>query len=222
MQTVTVLDLRELLADVAHSESKILYGVSWDDYIEFSKENLDKTELELTYNRGVLKVNMGQGFRHENLSRFLNSLITAVSLMLRIEIIPVGSMTLASSRIRKGADPDESYYIQNADSASFKRELFDDATDTPPDLVVEIDETHKSDEKFEIYAAFGIKEFWLYDAEVLRIFKLSETGEYLLSENSLALPILTAEVLSGFLGRSQRENQFKVLQDFQSWLEENR
>ena len=94
--------------------------------------------------------------------------------------------------------------------------------DTPPDLVVEIDETHKSDDKFEIYAAFGIKEFWLYDAEILRIFKLSETGEYLLSNNSLALPILTAETLTEFLNRSQRENQLDVLLDFEKWLQENK
>ncbi|MCY7377415.1 MAG: Uma2 family endonuclease [Pyrinomonadaceae bacterium] len=222
MKAVTVLDLQELLADVAPAESRILYGVSWEDYVEFSKATLNKTNLELTYNRGVLKVNMGQGFRHENLSRFLNSLITTVSLILRVRIISAGSMTLTSSRIRKDADPDESYYIQNAHRASFKQELFDDETDTPPDLVIEIDETHKSDDKFEIYAAFGIKEFWLYDAEVLRIFELSETGEYLLSENSLALPILTATVLTEFLSRSQREDQFKVLTDFQKWLQENK
>jgi Uma2 family endonuclease len=222
MEAVTVLDLQELLNGATPDESKVLYGVSWEEYVEFTKATLDETNLELTYNRGVLKVNMGQGFRHENLSRFLNSLITTVSLILRVRIIPVGSMTLTSSRVRKGADPDESYYIQNAHRASFKQELFDDATDTPPDIVVEIDETHKSEDKFEIYAAFGIKEFWLYDAEVLRIFELSDTGEYLLSKNSLALPSLTAKVLTQFLNRSQREDQFKVLLDFEKWLQENK
>ena len=222
MEAVTVLDLQELLNGATPDESKVLYGVSWEEYVEFTKATLDETNLELTYNRGVLKVNMGQGFRHENLSRFLNSLITTVSLILRVRIIPVGSMTLTSSRVRKGADPDESYYIQNAHRASFKQELFDDATDTPPDIVVEIDETHKSEDKFEIYAAFGIKEFWLYDGEVLRIFELSDTGEYLLSKNSLALPSLTAKVLTEFLNRSQREDQFKVLLDFEKWLQENK
>jgi len=222
MEAVTVLDLQELLNGATPDESKVLYGVSWEEYVEFTKATLDETNLELTYNRGVLKVNMGQGFRHENLSRFVNSLITPVSLILRVRIIPVGSMTLTSSRVRKGADPDESYYIQNAHRASFKQELFDDATDTPPDIVVEIYETHKSEDKFEIYAAFGIKEFWLYDAEVLRIFELSDTGEYLLSKNSLALPSLTAKVLTEFLNRSQREDQFKVLLDFEKWLQENK
>ncbi len=220
--TTATLDLQEILTDVAPGQTKILYGVSWENYIEFTKATLDETDLELTYNRGVLKVEMGIGFRHENLSRFLHNLITLVAMHLRQNIIPTGSMTLTSNKARKGADPDESYYIQNAHRASFKRQLFDDETDTPPDIVVEIDETHKSIDKFEIYAAFGIKEFWLYDAEILRIFELSETGEYLLSEKSIALPILTAEVLTEFLNRSQTEDQFKVLADFQNWLEENK
>lgn len=220
--TTATLDLQEILADIAPGEMKILYGVSWDDYIEFTKATLDETHLELTYNRGVLRVEMGIGFRHENFSRFLHNLITLVALRLRRNIIPTGSMTLVSNKAHKGADPDESYYIQNAHRASFKRQLFDDETDTPPDIVVEIDETHKSTDKFEIYAAFGIKEFWLYDAEVLRIFELSETGEYLLSKKSIALPVLTAEILTEFLNRSQNEDQFEVLSDFERWLREQK
>jgi Uma2 family endonuclease len=124
-------------------------------------------------------------------------------------------MTLTSSKTRKGADPDESYYVQNAHRTNLKKRLFDDETDTPPDIVVEIDGTHKSTDKFEIYAAFGIREFWLYDTETLRIFELSETGEYLLSEKSVALPILTADTLTEFLNRSRTEDQFEVLADFQ-------
>jgi Uma2 family endonuclease len=219
MTTVAALDLQEILADIVPGETKVLYGVSWDDYVEFMQATLDQTDLELTYNRGVLKANMGIGFKHENLSRFLHNLITVAALHLRVNVIPTGSMSLVSHRVRKGADPDESYYVQNAHRASFKKQLFDDATDAPPDIVVEIDESHKSDDKFEIYAAFGIKEFWLYDTELLRIFRLAETGEYLLSETSLALPVLTAEVLTEYLNRSQREDQFQVLLDFQQWLQ---
>lgn len=220
--TTATLDLQEILADVAPGQSKILYGVGWEDYLEFTKATLDETDLELTYNRGVLKVETGQGFRHENLSRFLHNLIMLVALHLSENVIPTGSMTLISNKTHKGADPDESYYVQNAHLASFKGQLFDDETDTPPDIVVEIDESHKSTDKFEIYAAFGIKEFWLYDAAILRIFELSETGEYLLSEKSIALPILTAKVLTEFLNRSQREEQSKVLADFQDWLQKNK
>jgi Uma2 family endonuclease len=221
MTTSATFNLTDLINNVSPTEMKTFYGITWENYLRLSEETLDRTNLHISYNRGILKI-MGQGFKHENLSRFLNSLMTVMSLFWGKEIIPAGSMSLISKKARKGADPDESYYIQNAHLASFKKELFDDETDTPPDIVVEIDESHKSDDKFEIYAACGIKEFWLYDTEIMRIFLLSETGEYLLSETSSALPILTDKVLTGFLNRSQTEEQFKVLSDFQIWLQENK
>ena len=216
-----VLDLKEILSDVVPGETKVLYGVSWEDYLELCEAIVGEINYKISYNRGILKI-MVQGFRHDNKSRFLNNLITMTCLALRMKMIPAGSMTLISKKVRKGADPDESYYIQNYGKASFKKELFDDETDTPPDLVIEVDETHKSDDKFEIYAAFGIKEFWLYDDELLRIFELSERGEYLLRANSIALPILTAQILTEFLNRSQKEDQFDVLLDFENWLESNK
>jgi len=219
--TAATLDIEEILVGITPGTPKILYGVSWEDYVELSAATIDKTNLKISYNRGVLKI-MGQGFNHENISRFIDRLITITGLFLNENIVPAGSMTLISNKVRKGADPDESYYIQNAQLASFKDELFDDETDTPPDLVVEIDKSHSLDDKFEIYAAFGIREFWLYSRQTLHIFLLSETGEYLKAEKSEALPVLTAKVLTDFINRAQNEEQFKVLSDFQNWLQENK
>lgn len=221
MSATATLNIEELLADITPENPKILYGVSWEDYVELTEATLNETNLKMSFNRGVLKI-IGQGFNHENISRFIEKLMTVIGLILNLDIVSAGSMTLVSNKVRKGADPDESYYIQNAHLASFKDELYDDETDTPPDIVVEIDKSHGSDEKFEIYAAFGIKESWLYSNGVLQIFALAETGEYLRSEKSLALPILTAANLTEFINRGQKEQQFKVLKDFQNWLQENK
>ncbi|MDQ3747624.1 MAG: Uma2 family endonuclease [Acidobacteriota bacterium] len=221
MPATVTLDIEELLADVTPDNPKVLYGVSWEDYLELTENLLEETHVKTSFNRGILKITV-LGFKHDNESRFLHDLIRQTSLTLKTKVIAAGSMSLISNQVRKGADPDESYYIQNYDRASFKRELYDDKTDTPPDLVIEIDETHKSDEKFEIYAAFGIREFWLYDARVLRMFELSETGEYLLIGKSIALPVLTTAILTEFLNRSQSEDQFEVLLDFEKWLQENK
>ncbi len=220
--TLAASELRELLNDVTPETSKVFYGVEWEDYVEFTKETLNRTDLELTYNRGVLRINMGIGLKHENLSRFLHNIITLIALHLKLNIIPAGSTSLVSNRVRKGSDPDESYYIENAEIVGLRNRLFDDEKDIPPDLVVEIDQSHKSDEKFEIYAAFGIKEFWLYDEEFLHIFLLNKTGEYLEAKNSLAFPVLSSQFLTELLSRSQKEEQFKVLQDFQNWLIEQK
>lgn len=215
------LDLQKIIADIKTEQPVVLYGVSWEDYFDYVQTNLDESPYKMTYNRGVLKI-MVQGSKHENISRFLDRLVALAGLIFEKNVVPVGSMTLVSNRLRKGADPDESYYIQNAHRANIKDTLFDDATDTPPDLVVEIDRSHSSDDKFEIYAAFGIREFWLYSEGDLHIFLLTETGEYLKADRSEALPVLTAQILTDFINRSQTEEQFKVLADFKTWLEENK
>ncbi len=215
------LDLQEIIADIKPEQPTVLYGVSWEDYIEYIEATLNKSNYKLTYNRGVLKI-MGNALKHENISRFLDRLVAFVGLFLKKNVVPAGSMTLVSNKLRKGADPDESYYIQNAHLANIKDKLFDDETDTPPDLIVEIDRSHSSDDKFEIYAAFGIKEFWLYTQDVLHIFMLTETGEYLEAKQSEALPILTADILTDFINRAQKEEQFKVLSEFQNWLQKNK
>jgi len=219
--TVATLNLEKIIADIKLEQPTVLYGVSWEDYLEYTKATLDNSQYKITYNRRVLKI-MGLAPKHENISRILDRLVALTGLFFGKNVVPAGSMTLVSNKLRKGADPDESYYIQNAHLANIKDKLFDDATDTPPDLVVEVDRTHSSDDKFEIYAAFGIKEFWLYSREVLHIFVLTETGEYLEAKQSVALPILRAEVLTEFISRAQKEEQFKVLSDFQDWLQQNK
>lgn len=185
------VDLQKIIWKIKTEQPAVLYGVNWDDYFDYVNATLNESPYKMTYNHGVLKV-MVLALKHENISRFIEKIMMVVGLTLRKEIISAGSMSLVSKRLHKGADPDESYYIQNAHLANIKDKLFDDATDTPPDLVVEIDHSRGSDDKFEIYAAFGIKEFWLYSQEKLRIFNLTETGEYLEAEKSAALPILTA------------------------------
>jgi Uma2 family endonuclease len=219
--SVATLDLQEIIADATLEQPTVLYGVSWEDYLEYAETALNQSNYKISYNRGVLKI-MVLALKHENISRFIHSLVIILGLSSGKNIVSAGSMTLVSNKLRKGADPDESYYIQNAHLANIKDKLFDDATDTPPDLVVEIDRSHSSDDKFEIYAAFGIKEFWLYSREVLHIFRLTETGEYLEAEKSDALPMLSAEILTDFINRSQKEEQFKVLSEFQNWVVENK
>lgn len=215
------LELKKIIEGIETEEPVILYGVSWEDYSDYANSALGESNAKMTYNRGVLKI-MVQGAKHENISRFLDRLVALTGFVFEKNIVPVGSMSLVSNKLRKGADPDESYYIQNAHLANIKDTLFDDATDTPPDLVVEVDRSHSSDDKFEIYAAFGIKEFWLYSDSHLHIFLLTETGEYLKADRSAALPVLTATVLTDYINRSQEEEQFKVLADFKDWLETNK
>jgi Uma2 family endonuclease len=163
--TLTVTSKAEEILRQAQNRQDwtVFYGVTWDEYIELLDLTPEQRYPRFTYYNGVLKVMGKQGFFHESTSRFFNDLIRIASLILRLKVISTGSMSLVSKRLIKGADPDESFYIQNAHKTPNKKTLFDDEKDTPPDLVIEIDESSKSSEKFIIYAEFGIKEFWRYD-----------------------------------------------------------
>ncbi len=84
------------------------------------------------------------------------------------------------------AEPDTSFYVQNAARMIGKRRI-DLETDPPPDVVVEIDVSNESLSKFPIYAALGVPEIWLYDGQEARFYQLSEQS-YREIPRSLAFP----------------------------------
>lgn len=221
MTPTVTFDLQEVLNAARSSEQELIfYGVSWEDYQSLLDEILDRRYPRLTYFNGVLKIMGKQGFWHESTARFLQLIVMNTAFFLKQKTIASGSMSLISKRKSKGADPDESFYIQNADSAPNKRKLFNDRTDTPPDLVIEVDETSKSTEKFTIYADFGIREFWRVEKDVLKIYELDEFGSYREVERSIAFQILSVEILNEFLTRRAKGDQFDALLDFENWLRE--
>ena len=121
------------------------------------------------------------------------------------------------SRWRKGSEPDACFYVQSA-SRIGNRVLLDFTNDPPPDIVVEIDINHDSLSKFPIYTALGVSEIWRYDGQTL-VIHLLEHNQYVTSDASLALPMLTGRVLNEFLSRSRSEDQYETLLAFETWLE---
>lgn len=195
-------------------------GIDWQTYEEISAEIGESSHLQLTYKKGNLTI-MPVTEIHELLAALLERMIGLVSLVTQTEIIPTGKATMRSERRQYGVEPDLSYFVSKADIHQIKNYVPNEI-ELAPDIVGEIDIHHPSDDKFEIYAEFGVSEFWQYDGEKLKIFKLQETGEYKETGRSEELPLLKSEVLSEFLKRGQTEQQFIVLSDFQNWLEENK
>src|SRR5436309_8269419 len=69
--------------------------------------------------------------------------------------------------------------------------------DPPPDLVIEVDLTSDSLNKFPLYSPLGVPEVWRYE-DILEIWLL-EQGQYVRHPSSTAVPILTDEVVSELL-----------------------
>ena len=218
MITAEVTFSREELVSVKYPMQYV--GIDWQTYENISEEIGESSPVHLTYNKGVLTI-LPVTELHELLTSLLHNFITFAGMNLRMNVVPTGKATMRSERRGYGVEPDLSYFVSKADIHQTK-DYVPKEIELAPDIVCEIDVHHPSDDKFEIYAEFGVSEFWQYNGEKLKIFKLQEAGQYTEIARSEELRVLTGEVLSEFLKRGQTERQFEVLSDFQNLLQENK
>ena len=218
MITAEVTFSKDKLVSIKHPMQYI--GIDWDTYEDICEEIGDSEAIRLTYKKGVLTI-MPVTELHEFLTSLLHDFIRFAGMTLRINVISTGKATIRSKRRSYGVEPDLSYFVSKADIHQTK-DYVPNELELAPDIICEIDLYHSSDDKFEIYAEFGVSECWQYNGEKLKIFKLQASGEYKEAERSEELPVLTGEILSEFLKRGQTEQQFAVLSDFQNWLQENK
>ena len=119
----------------------------------------------LTYDSGELEI-MSPLPEHEDWKKAIGGLVEILTLELDIPMRRLGSTTFRQKALQKGLEPDECYYIANEAAVRGKRR-FDLRRDPPPDLVVEIDITHRAIDREKIYAAMGVPEIWRFDGRRL-------------------------------------------------------
>lgn len=193
----------------------VLYGVPWDEYDEVLLQTEDKSAYRISYNDGILKI-MSPRPDHEYPKDVALRLATIYADEFDIMLESYGSTTYRRRKKAKGAEPDTSFYVQNAARMVARREI-DLEKDPPPDVVVEVDTTNESIEKFAIYAALEVPEIWRYDGEKFEILALD--GErYREVSNSLALPRISADILTEYLERGKVEGQTAMLKAFRRYL----
>jgi Uma2 family endonuclease len=117
-----------------------------------------------------------------------------------VDLYGAGSTTFDRKDLERGFEPDACFYVQNAERIRGKPRI-DLSLDPPPDLVIEVDITSPSLDKFSIYARASIPEIWRHDGERLAIFEL-RGEEYVEVAESRTLPPLTSEALSSLIAQS--------------------
>ena len=190
-----------LLREIDHlhaGESLELTEATWSDY-EFLLDQLDeRTSLRVSYDRGGLEV-VTTNALHEMYSDLLLLIASATADRLGLPFESRGSITIKDEKLRMGAEPDTCFYVGNAHRIlGIGHRLLDLKIDPPPDLVVEVDISHRSHRKFLFYANIGVPELWVCDETKLRIFVLNKHG-YQETETSRSFPILTARLLTDTL-----------------------
>lgn len=192
----------------------ILHGVSWETYERLLSEHEGNSGIHFAYDQGNLEI-MVLSARHELLKHALALLVDIFAEELEIDICGAGSTTFRREGLARGFEPDACYYIEHAKAVRGKAEI-DLTVDPPPDLIIEIDITSPSLNKFPIYAAMGIQEIWRYDGERIGIFTLT-SGQYLEQAESTLLLKVTGALLTEFLDTSQQMERPTWLRRIRGW-----
>jgi Uma2 family endonuclease len=189
--------------------------VSWDDYENLLADLGEGYAVHIFYDNRRMEV-MAPASTHEKPKSVIHTLITALRDELDIDIESLGSTTLKREVSAAGAEPDDCFYIEKA-ALVIGREDLDLAHDPPPDLVVEINRTSSSLDRFSIYAVLGVAEIWRLSRGQLRVYVLSG-DRYQQSPISNAFPFLTAAVLSEFIRQGLRAGERKAAIAFREWV----
>jgi Uma2 family endonuclease len=193
--------------------------VPWEDYENLLADLGEGYAVRIFYDNGRMEI-MAPASTHEKPKSAINRLVTALGDELDIDVESLGSTTLKAEMKAKGAEPDDCFYVQSAALIIGKDDL-DLRHDPPPDIVVEIDRTSVSLNKFGIYAALEVPEIWRVVAGRRVEFYLLADNRYDESPVSRAFPFLPAGTLSDFLLRVLTEGGRRVVRDFRKWVREH-
>lgn len=211
----------DYLAAIAHLPAGAALrvdDVSWDEYEQLLADLGEGYAVHIFYDHGRMEI-MAPASTHEKPKSVLHTLVGVLRDELDIDIESLGSTTLKKELKARGAEPDDCFYVQNAPLVIGKED-FDFQHDPPPDIVVEIDRTNASLDKFPIYAGLGVPEIWRLAHRQVRIYLLAEDA-YAASPASRAFPFLTAQTLSAFLEQGLAQGERKVARAFRAWVREH-
>lgn len=199
------------------AEQKVtLHNVRWETYERLMDERGDRRVPRFAYDQGELEI-MSPSTEHESAAYFLELLVALFAGETSVNVYGVGSTTFKREDLERGFEPDACFYVQNEERIRGKPRI-DLDIDPPPDLVIEIDITSPSLNKFSIYAQIGVPEVWRHDGDRVSIFGLRE-GEYAEVAESAVLPPLSGSVLSRFVEESRSLGSVAWMRNVREWAQ---
>jgi Uma2 family endonuclease len=196
-------------AEIVH-----LSGISWQTYESLLNELSASRCLRLTYNRGNLEI-MVPSPEHESYKKVLGRFVETLAEELEVRIEPLGSTTFKRPEL-SAVEPDECFYLKNVSLIQGKKRI-NLQQDPPPDLVIEIDITSSSQNRFQVYAEMGVPELWRYDGDNFSIHILQDQ-RYIAVEQSLSFPNLPLKEISHFLKQVGEKDYLELVREFRQWV----
>jgi Uma2 family endonuclease len=198
-------------------ERQVNLRVSWETYERLLAEHEGNSGIRFTYNQGELEI-LVPSVEHETLTSNIEALIELFADEMELDFIRTRSTTFRREDLEKGFEPESSFYFRNAGRVRGKKRL-NLKKDPPPELVIEVDITSESMNKFPIYSGIGVPEVWHYSGDVLSIFAL-EGDEYVQRTQSAIFPQVAASALTGFIRSSLELKRPLWIKRIREWVRE--
>jgi Uma2 family endonuclease len=193
-------------------------NASWELY-EKLLHDIGERPVRINYDQGRLEM-MSPLPEHERPKKIIGRLIEALSFDLGIEVASLGSTTFRRRDKAKGLEPDECYYFKEEKRMRGRKRL-NLKKDPPPELVVEVDITHRSVEREPIYAGLGVPEIWRWSAMKLTCLELIGE-EYQPREPSRVFPFLAPADLTRFVRMLGRSGENAIVRKSREWIRDQR
>jgi Uma2 family endonuclease len=191
-------------------------GVSWDDY-EAMLRIVGDRPIRVTYDRGRMEI-MSPLWTHGNPSYLIGAMVAVLVEELGIRFEPADPVTFRRRDLEMGAEPDKCFYFgENAARVCGKRDIIL-PDDPPPDLVVEVDVSASSVERFPIFAALGVPEVWRLSDQGLELLHLQPDSTYRAGDRSRAFPDLLASEAARFLHLGLDMDKTAWLRSFRAYV----
>ena len=195
----------------------LLENISWQTFKAMLAEMGSARNTRLAYDNGTVEI-MAPLMPHESSNRFIEGLIVALCEELGLEVRRSGSLTLTRDDVERGGEPDSSYYIQN-ESLVRDKENIDLEKDPPPDLVLEVEYSRPKVDKFKIYSAIAVPEFWRFNGTVLGIYTLSN-GKYSEVELSPTFGSVPVREIPRFIQEAKKNGEMATTRTFRAWVKQ--
>ncbi len=213
------VDQLDVIATLPPGSRVVMPDIAWEEYEHLLTQLTDNARFRLSYDQGRLEI-MTLSPRHENIKTLFSHLLLVLIEAMEMKMISLGSTTFTMPEHIRGTEPDDCFYIRRAELIEGK-ETIDLAVDPGPDLVVEVDITHPSLDKFPIYAGLKVLEVWRHNGEQVTFYQLND-NEYQITPNSDLFPFLSAQTLTGFLQQGKFRDVLQMVKAFRDWVSANK
>ena len=194
----------------------LFHDVNWEEFEAILDELGEHRASRIAYSQGTLEIRMPLP-EHEFNKEIIGDMVKILLEELEVDRECFGSTTFKRKSMLQGIEPDNCFYIQNYALMIGKKRI-DLTVDPPPDLVIEVDLTSKT--QLDAYEALGVPEIWRYENNKLEI-NVLEDGKYIASEISLIFPHLPiVEAISQYCEQSQTVGTSQTLRLFRKWVRE--